>query len=1279
MTFFKFVFVAVFVGSIVPATANAQVLMESYTAEIASVDRRNSSGNPLSKPEHILAQDRANVHRFGRSQPGDTFDSVFGQRDARASFGRLLAQGSISPQAREALASGRQVLLTVSIYGSGNRPSYVAVDLNGEQKVSNGISRAELLRNARNVQAALNELGFDAGPVDGQPGRKTTNAIAEYQRSVGALATGQLTSDQLAALLGLLDNRQAGPSFDCSKAATATEIAICNNNNLAQLDRDLAGVWNNAQTSENRANLLVSQRKWLVQRDACGGDVQCIETHLRARIDQLGGSENTQLGVARASDRSATDLSGEELSRLDSSGDLILMDGLPIWGYLPREMALPEGSVDLALHESELAARMIRSLWFVAENDLSSALMQTTHTDVLERYYKVLPESAQRRLVELGYGITNPSEFELKRCENEDQMRRMNCATRKIQTRFEQRRFVEGATPIIVEAAQKTRFEFPIDVIVFCRVGAVDEAYDFDRGAIVWGKIVHPAGCDNPNSPMNYLQSTKIEPALDLSAGMPDETPMSLQEVERLNDMTLEKSTFGRQILKPLVLAFKGQIVAERTDGHPDRTFRLHPTKLTLKRTGPISLRWSGSPEKTILSFDSEGPQSSSVEAIDLFDAEVVHALIEDLPAIDSTQLAQITKTAFEGSESTPVKIPANLNTREVDDLRLTLANRFNLDGTWQQFTALAGYPDVNVGHRQLQGRREIPDRFIAIVFPSAVEDLQSKVLEAEISGLKGMKTFLVGNMTKTIRLPHEAGDQLVAFVVPSHFEISTQAFDGSERTVASIPIEEFEPRQQIFVPPAYWFAAKAMELSGGDKVVYLNGLFDSANLHRGDTFARYDAIQETLALTSSLLSQNEGEAPWIVGKTVLGPYDLEKKAWPVRRLDIQLPVRDGVEKSLERRLMPNIDVQQLMFPMPIPEARALQVVLKGSQSLPFRARLAIGPPSEDSFAPQGRILEIALLPPPPYSSQRVNVPSSFRPGEELATIVIAAEEPTRALSEPPIATPTPQPQPIQQEAQPVTEAVSLPEQPETADEAPKSAWPEVPAVQVKQSSWDMVRLRTGMSIAEAEAVLKQRGIVAAFERPFEEVPDGMVKSVRFQRLYITSKENEAISIAAVGPDGPVLAIMRRILRPRGDLPFLKIQKSLEEKYGPAAINTEQPEGLAFKVWYSGDPGFSGPACGLFITRAIALNTWGRLPEFSSGEVNVDQLPAAWHQSISDFPIERMEAAKLCETVIFYRPESARTSGASAFSIVMVDVPKVLEVDEALMGLSEPESMEIDF
>jgi hypothetical protein len=58
----------------------------------------------------------------------------------------------------------------------------------------------------RNVQASLNTLGFDAGPVDGAPGRKTRAAVTQFQMSINAVPNGKLTSEQAGVLFARVNS-----------------------------------------------------------------------------------------------------------------------------------------------------------------------------------------------------------------------------------------------------------------------------------------------------------------------------------------------------------------------------------------------------------------------------------------------------------------------------------------------------------------------------------------------------------------------------------------------------------------------------------------------------------------------------------------------------------------------------------------------------------------------------------------------------------------------------------------------------------------------------------------------------------------------------------------------------------------------------------------------------------------------------------------------------------------------------------------------------------------
>ncbi|MBE9636310.1 hypothetical protein [Salipiger mangrovisoli] len=100
--------------------ARAQEVLGRYTAMITPADQVNSNGQPLSQPSQILAQERANFHRFGIRQTEDTGDAYFGAREMRAELPRLLSRGQMDSAARSIVMAGG--LVTVEILGQGGRP-----------------------------------------------------------------------------------------------------------------------------------------------------------------------------------------------------------------------------------------------------------------------------------------------------------------------------------------------------------------------------------------------------------------------------------------------------------------------------------------------------------------------------------------------------------------------------------------------------------------------------------------------------------------------------------------------------------------------------------------------------------------------------------------------------------------------------------------------------------------------------------------------------------------------------------------------------------------------------------------------------------------------------------------------------------------------------------------------------------------------------------------------------------------------------------------------------
>lgn len=153
------------------------------------------------------------------------------------------------------------------------------------------------------VQANLNALGHTSGAPDGVWGARSQAALDAWRRSDNRNASGALTAADQAGIFqmahagagkggavapdsgGAAANIGSGPSFNCARATTATEGAICGSADLAALDRKMADVW--ADLAPVTEALRGSQRVWIAKRNACGADVVCLNQTMSSRIRAL--------------------------------------------------------------------------------------------------------------------------------------------------------------------------------------------------------------------------------------------------------------------------------------------------------------------------------------------------------------------------------------------------------------------------------------------------------------------------------------------------------------------------------------------------------------------------------------------------------------------------------------------------------------------------------------------------------------------------------------------------------------------------------------------------------------------------------------------------------------------------------------------------------------------------------------------------------------------------------------------------------------------------------
>jgi hypothetical protein len=81
----------------------------------------------------------------------------------------------------------------------------------------------------------------------------------------------------------------ARPSFDCARARTRGEVAVCNSSELATLDRQMASFFNSARREADpgtRALLDRTRGRFLAFRDRCRND-RCIADAYRGRITEI--------------------------------------------------------------------------------------------------------------------------------------------------------------------------------------------------------------------------------------------------------------------------------------------------------------------------------------------------------------------------------------------------------------------------------------------------------------------------------------------------------------------------------------------------------------------------------------------------------------------------------------------------------------------------------------------------------------------------------------------------------------------------------------------------------------------------------------------------------------------------------------------------------------------------------------------------------------------------------------------------------------------------------
>lgn len=1178
----------------------SQSLIEVYTAEIGSIDRRNSSGTELTDPVAMLTQDRANVHRFGHRQAGDTIDGVFQSSEMRAQMPTLFASGDISPAAEAALRSGATVQLEVHIWAQSTAPSHLTVDLAEPLSVTADgppLSPSELTQAARGIQSALNARGFEAGTVDGQPGLQTRTAIAAFQNSIGASPTGTLTRSELEILTGGSDGApDPGPSFDCAQAETQTEFAICTIPSLSALDRDLAAAWAEIQGSATRrAQELPLQIAWLTRRNTCGADASCLADAMTSRLEQLQFASASEVADSASQGASSSIMTPDPESAVAHSSHFTMIDSrvlMPMGGYAPRP---PQNHSGEAIDVTGESKRLAEGLFFAAY----IARSETPSDDALALYrasdprlvFSVLPLAEQRRLISLSMDLENASEPYRNNCMRDLESKGAYSAARCVLGRdisaFDQLRLDAEIAETVINVAQRLAVKTPLLIRVVCGINQVDQAYDFDRQEINWSQTSAFGGCRVPN--FGSAQKLSLEYDFELSSAIPKTTPMRPDEAERLTDLTRTDNRYG----SPLLITFPGEIVVQGRDLVDHRS---NPPRIRFSRTGPADLRWSGDPARVLMSFEGTADFAAPTEAIDLGEQAAVAALLSEAKAFEpaASRAAAAALIAGEGGNDGPlVRLPAYLRRAGINrdgPLQFHLSHMRSGQESAGDLSRRLRLPADHIGSNQMA--RQNPYLALHMVLPRPLDQVLSVPVGDSLEQVSGLKGHLIGRLRATYDIgPTSAGQGIALLVAPLRFEATEMMPDGSRRVLEKFELvpDKSPAFTQVFAPTAFWFLLKSAEARGlPPKKVFLAAI-EQANLFHNDVLAREDAINAAIKQARASVERNATQDVWVIGNLTLANYDLEDEAYPIQNMRVIVPFDDEIERDLARYVVPELSNEGLQLPLLSERARAMREEINAGQYR-FRARIALTDGEQENGRISAEVLELHLLP-RPTGSRRTPVSTSFREGDWLLSVVYEKPNTTAAQD-----SPAPSSDSVATVSERADEGATVTPEAEVATMNP----PKLGSPLQTAAAEDILGLELGMTLEDVRARVSERMPDAVhLDTVRGSVPEGAFYGEA--DAFVDPETGETIIAVTVPTDRgrEITALMRYLSLPPDGATVQDLRATLQAKYGPPTM--EFGDG---KELFWGTPARELDGYGICARRGFPH---GRPPQF--GAVDGAEIP----------------------------------------------------------------------
>lgn len=849
----------------------------------------------------------------------------------------------------------------------------------------------------RSLQIRLQQLGYDPGVPDGIWGRRTSGAIQAFQKDYGLPSNGAATPglrDTVASVWRTRTGNTADtqiataastPSFDCRLATIASERLICDNPQLARLDREIAAAYADARGRTAQPNAILDQQKsWIKQRDACGGSFGCLQASMSDRLNELSrtGPQFQPTVSASNVDRGGILDGTPSRSAQPAFGGLELSRGPDqIWRAGDRILLSAQGRYSEPIDDDVqrdgigtifLAINLPNPVMFSGPNDpLTSAIALLPQSEIVDAAHIATGEVPE---ILDGMIRKQPSETpklalaRAVRMSIQDQFGRGGFSDE-----FAVRAFLQEAASRLGSAAESLAPELPLKIRFFCPTQLEDFNFETESFPLNASSIRH---C-NLNKIYAYPASITIPIDFDLGE-LPQDVRMNASEAKAFRESLIAEDRFGR----PENLDIHLSVDVDLHKGSQTKSGGVDVFTMQAHRAGPFELTLRDDPSKVIYRFRDEDlpvPElSQSDQVAALVGAGTTEWHLND--EVSRLALAQISEsqsfedltweTRFEGQNTGTLKalfsftpegpeISAGAILSKPPNFIEELSAQLVLPR--DHFATLAASSGdapfdvaVLVSERPLSsytaGAPAPPDK-VQYYWAELAVGLYDTAITQTPDGRNILLVF--GNpLSASLWIPkggrHETVTQTAPFATVA-FQTSAESVDGTYSAQAVWDVTDL----------AYHVATTI----GVEPEAFVQEALKNGGFLRDDAFARQDAGKKLAAEVRP--SANGAMA---LGTVRLGAYDFQRQGYPIGsvsldlRQDKQFSARYALTNSVILRLDPDA-----FMPMPPEAARDWQEANSHHPEYQARLKVALGGVTERSagsryYNVEGRLSEIELL-----------------------------------------------------------------------------------------------------------------------------------------------------------------------------------------------------------------------------------------------------------------------------------------------------------------------------